>query len=76
MRAVRVIPDNQRGVIFRLGRFEKVVGPGLVCPIPLIDMLKRVDLDHHVSGWRAMSPEQIAAQVKKVALELPNAFID
>ncbi|MEA3507847.1 MAG: slipin family protein, partial [Synergistota bacterium] len=42
--AVKVVPEYQRGVVFRLGRFTVVKGPGLVIIIPVIDKMLRVDL--------------------------------
>ncbi len=42
--AVKVVPEYQRGVVFRLGRFAVVKGPGLVIIIPVIDKMLRVDL--------------------------------
>jgi regulator of protease activity HflC (stomatin/prohibitin superfamily) len=42
--AVKVLPEYQRGVVFRLGRLIPVKGPGLFLIIPIIDRLQRVDL--------------------------------
>jgi regulator of protease activity HflC (stomatin/prohibitin superfamily) len=42
--AIRVVPEYQRLVIFRLGRCIGQKGPGLVIIIPLIDRPVRVDL--------------------------------
>ncbi len=42
--ALRIIPEYQRGVVFRLGRFVGSKGPGLVIVIPVIDKLYKVDL--------------------------------
>lgn len=42
--AVRILPEYERGVLFRLGRFAGVRGPGLVIIIPGIDRLVRVSL--------------------------------
>ncbi len=42
--AIRVVPEYQRLVIFRLGRCIGQKGPGLVLIIPLIDRPVRVDL--------------------------------
>lgn len=42
--AIRVVPEFQRLVIFRLGRCIGQKGPGLVIIIPLIDRPVRVDL--------------------------------
>jgi len=42
--ALRVLREYQRGVIFQLGRFWKVKGPGLILVIPVIQQMVRVDL--------------------------------
>ncbi len=42
--AVRILPEYERGVVFRLGRVIGAKGPGLVILIPLIDRMVRVDL--------------------------------
>jgi regulator of protease activity HflC (stomatin/prohibitin superfamily) len=40
----KVLREYERGVIFFLGRFYKVKGPGLIIVIPLIQQMVRVDL--------------------------------
>jgi len=40
----RVLREYERGVIFFLGRFERVKGPGLIIVIPIIQQMVRVDL--------------------------------
>ena len=42
--AIKVLREYQRGVIFQLGRFWKVKGPGLIIVIPGIQQMVRVDL--------------------------------
>jgi regulator of protease activity HflC (stomatin/prohibitin superfamily) len=42
--ALRILREYERGVVFQLGRFWKVKGPGLVIVIPGIQQLVRVDL--------------------------------
>jgi regulator of protease activity HflC (stomatin/prohibitin superfamily) len=42
--AVKVVPEYQRGVIFRLGRVIGAKGPGLFLLIPIVDKMTRVDL--------------------------------
>lgn len=41
---LRVLSEYERGVIFTLGRFSGVKGPGLIIVIPLIQRMVRVDL--------------------------------
>src|SRR4030043_2481376 len=40
----RILREYERGVVFMLGRFWKVKGPGLVIIIPGIQQMVRVDL--------------------------------
>jgi len=42
--AIRILREYERGVIFQLGRFWRVKGPGLILVIPLIQQMVRVDL--------------------------------
>jgi regulator of protease activity HflC (stomatin/prohibitin superfamily) len=42
--ALRILREYERGVVFQLGRFWKVKGPGLVILIPGIQQMVRVDL--------------------------------
>ncbi|WP_332815310.1 slipin family protein [Ramlibacter sp.] len=42
--ALRILREYERGVVFQLGRFWKVKGPGLVILVPVIQQLVRVDL--------------------------------
>ncbi len=44
VRLFRVLREYERGVIFFLGRFQKVKGPGLIIVIPVIQQMVRVDL--------------------------------
>ena len=42
--AFKVLREYERGVVFQLGRFWKVKGPGLIILIPVIQTMVRVDL--------------------------------
>src|SRR3954464_1129103 len=42
--SLRILREYQRGVVFQLGRFWKVKGPGLVILIPGIQQMVRIDL--------------------------------
>ncbi|MGD2027484.1 MAG: SPFH domain-containing protein [Anaerolineales bacterium] len=46
--AIRIVPEYQRLVIFRLGRSVGEKGPGLVFLIPIVDMARKVDLREQV----------------------------
>jgi len=42
--ALKILREYQRGVVFLLGRFWKVKGPGLIVIVPVIQQFVRVDL--------------------------------
>lgn len=42
--AIRILNEYERGVIFRLGRFIGVKGPGLILLIPIVDRMMKVSL--------------------------------
>jgi regulator of protease activity HflC (stomatin/prohibitin superfamily) len=42
--SVRVLREYERGVVFQLGRFWSVKGPGLILLIPVLQQMVRVDL--------------------------------
>jgi regulator of protease activity HflC (stomatin/prohibitin superfamily) len=42
--AIKILKEYERGVIFRLGRFSGVKGPGLILLIPIIDKMEKVSL--------------------------------
>jgi regulator of protease activity HflC (stomatin/prohibitin superfamily) len=42
--AIRILREYERGVVFLLGRFWKVKGPGFIIIVPVIQQMVRVDL--------------------------------
>ena len=46
--AIKIVPEYQRLVVFRLGRTQGEKGPGLVILVPIIDRAVRVDLREQV----------------------------
>jgi len=42
--SIRVLREYERGVVFMVGRFWKVKGPGLVLLVPVVQQMVRVDL--------------------------------
>lgn len=41
---IKILREYERGVIFLLGRFQRVKGPGLIIVIPFIQQMVKVDL--------------------------------
>jgi regulator of protease activity HflC (stomatin/prohibitin superfamily) len=64
--AIRIIPEYQRAVKFRLGRVVGVVGPGLVFIIPVIDTIVRYDLRVEVvdvPAQRALTKDNVEVTI-------------
>ena len=65
----RVLREYQRGVIFMLGRFYKVKGPGLIIIIPVLQQMVRVDLRTvvmDVPTQDVISRDNVSVQVNAV----------
>ena len=44
MSGIKILREYERGVVFMLGRFWKVKGPGMIFVIPLVQQMVRVEL--------------------------------
>src|SRR5690606_15299834 len=42
--AIKIVPEYERGVVFRLGRLVGARGPGLFFLIPILERMVRVDM--------------------------------
>ncbi len=70
MSSIRILREYQRGVIFMLGRFHRVKGPGLIIVIPLIQQMVRVGLRTNVLDV----PEQDVISKDNVSVKV-NAVV-
>ncbi|AWP24716.1 hypothetical protein C4901_16450 [Acidiferrobacter sp. SPIII_3] len=80
--SLNIIYEYQRAVVFTLGRFSQVKGPGLVIVIPLIQRKVRVDLRtqvHDVPVQEAISRDNVSIKVDAVlyfrVIDAAKAFI-
>ncbi len=67
--AIKILREYERGVIFQLGRFWKVKGPGLIIVIPVIQQIVRVDLRvivMDVPTQDVISKDNVSVQVNAV----------
>ena len=68
--AIKVFPEYQRGVIFRLGRINPPKGPGLFFIIPIVDRVVRVDLrtiTMDVPAQEVITKDNVPVKVNAVA---------
>jgi regulator of protease activity HflC (stomatin/prohibitin superfamily) len=67
--AIRIFREYERGVVFTLGRFTRVCGPGLVIIIPVIQQVVRVDLRtfvEDVPSQDVISRDNVSVKVNAV----------
>ena len=67
--AIRIVPEYERGVIFRLGRVIGAKGPGLFFLIPLVDRMVKVDLRTvtlDVPAQEAITGDNVTVKVNAV----------
>ena len=69
---LKILREVERGAVFRLGKFHRVAGPGLVLLIPPIDRMLIVDLDHTIPEWRGVTPEELKSMVEFLVLHYPE----
>ena len=68
--AIKVFPEYQRGVIFRLGRINPPKGPGIFLIIPIVDRVVRIDLrtiTFDVPAQEVITKDNVPAKVNAVA---------
>jgi len=67
--AIRILREYERGVLFTLGRFTKVSGPGLIIVIPIIQQIVRTDLRtfvEDVPSQDVISRDNVSVKVNAV----------
>ncbi|MDF1758778.1 MAG: slipin family protein [Legionellaceae bacterium] len=80
---LRVLREYERGVVFMLGRFWLVKGPGLIIVIPILQQMVRVDLRTivmDVPSQDVISRDNVSVRVNAVlyfkVVEPKNAIIE
>jgi regulator of protease activity HflC (stomatin/prohibitin superfamily) len=67
--AIKVLREYQRAVVFTLGRFTSVSGPGLIILIPIVQQMVRVDMRtivHDVPPQDVISRDNVSVKVNAV----------
>lgn len=68
-RAVRIIPEYERAVVFRLGRIQDAKGPGVIIVAPIVDKVRKIDLRTHtydVPPQDLITKDNVTVQVNAV----------
>ncbi|HEX55457.1 MAG: hypothetical protein DRO90_01600 [Candidatus Altiarchaeales archaeon] len=71
-RTIVKFDEYERGVVFRLGKFKEVAGPGWTLIFPLLEKYVRVDLRLHVY---TIDPQEVVTRDKVRFLVSPEVFM-
>ena len=67
--SVKQVGAFERLVVFRLGRFSDIAGPGLVMLLFPFEKGVKVMLDKQVPDWRTLKKDELIGRVKEIALQ-------
>ena len=63
--AFKQVPDHQRYIVERMGRYLRVCGPGKHYLMPFIDRAIVIDLEAELPGWQGMTEGEIVAKITR-----------
>jgi regulator of protease activity HflC (stomatin/prohibitin superfamily) len=72
VKSLIVVQENQRVVVIKLGKIERVLGPGLCFVLPFVDIPVLVNLDAHISNWPVLSSEKLNEILISMIRQNPN----
>jgi len=64
-----MIKDGEYVVIYRLGKLDRMSGPGAIIIIPFIDRVVRIPL-HEIINWKTMPRDELEKKVLEMALRI------
>jgi regulator of protease activity HflC (stomatin/prohibitin superfamily) len=67
--SLKILREDERFVIIRLGRFFKIAGPGLVIILPFIDRGIRMSLSKDFPQWREWSKTELDEKIKSKVVD-------
>src|SRR2546425_2124774 len=82
--AVHIVPEFQRLVVFRLGNFDRVAGPGLILLVPFVQQVQQVvalrefvvAIPHHTCIPKDNAPISIDFLIYQKVVEPKDSFLN
>ena len=54
-----IIKESERAVVYRNGKPNRVIGPGVCFVMPFLERAKRTDMNNLTTEWKSLSPEEL-----------------
>lgn len=64
--SIKVVREDERIAVFRLGRLVNIVGPGIFFLLPFIEKCKRIELRKHVPDYKALTEEELFEKIRQI----------
>ncbi len=71
LKSLRIVRENERLVMYRLGRLYRIAGPGLLFLMPFVDKGVKVNLAEAVPGWQCLSPSELEDKIREYVAYRP-----
>lgn len=71
--SIRIVTEYDRGVIFRLGKYAGVRGPGLILLIPLIERMVKVTLrtiTMEIPSQKIITKDNVSIEIARLYSEV------
>lgn len=68
--SIRIVQEYERGVVFRLGRYEGIRGPGLILLLPMIERMQKVTLrtiTMEIPSQKIITKDNVSIDIAAVA---------
>lgn len=68
-----LVKENQRLVILRFGKFEKVIGPGISLVMPFTNLAVLVELNKHLPEWQSITEKERCTILARMVINNPDS---
>jgi regulator of protease activity HflC (stomatin/prohibitin superfamily) len=66
--SLRIVPESHRYIVLRLGRFHRILQPGLRWVLPGMDRVRGVDLNVALPEWQSLSEAELQSRLRHLAV--------
>ena len=69
---ITIVKENQRGVVFRLGKLFRILEPGANFVIPYFDEVRYFNLAKQIPAWQSLSKDELNKKITEIIRNDPD----